>query len=174
LDSENIFTAELRKILTYKEELLTNVKNMLYCRTDDVERLQKVIANTKQQFADSLQQIKTLGKEKEQRQKELEDLRGAAKKLVDIVDPQEDGEVGERPLLERLLRVPQKVVKFLTEAPITCVSHALAFVKSFWPEAQLETFAQGVAAECTEEQFNEYLQEAQPVADQIVKSVLQD
>jgi hypothetical protein len=33
-------------------------------------------------------------------------------------------------------------------------------------------FAQGVAAEYTEEQFNEYLQEAQPVAEQIVKSVL--
>jgi hypothetical protein len=47
-------------------------------------------------------------------------------------------------------------------------------VKSFWPEAQLETFTQGVAAECTKEQFNEYLQEAQPVAEQIVKNVLQD
>jgi hypothetical protein len=41
-----------------------------------------------------------LGEEKEQRQKELEDLRGAAKKLVDMVDPQEDGKAGERPLLE--------------------------------------------------------------------------
>jgi hypothetical protein len=50
LNSENIFTAELRKILTYKEELLTDVKNMLYHHTDDVERLQKVIADTEQQF----------------------------------------------------------------------------------------------------------------------------
>jgi hypothetical protein len=72
-------------------------------------------------------------------------------------------------LLERFLGAPQKVVSFLTEAPAACVSHALAFVKSFWPEAQLETFAQGVAVECTEEQFNEYLQEAQPVAEQIIK-----
>jgi DNA-binding PucR family transcriptional regulator len=128
LDSKNIFTIELRKILTYKEELLTNVKNMLYRHTDDVERLQKVVADTKQQFADCLQQIKTLGEEKERRQKELEDLRGAAKKL---------GEAGERPLLERLLGAPQKVVKFLIEAPVACVSHALTFVKSFWPEAQL-------------------------------------
>jgi hypothetical protein len=48
LDSENIFTAELRKILTYKEELLTNMKNMLYRRTDDIERLQKVITDTEQ------------------------------------------------------------------------------------------------------------------------------
>jgi hypothetical protein len=77
-------------------------------------------------------------------------------------------------LLERLLGAPQKVVKFLAEAPVACVSHALAFAKSFWLEAQLETFAQGVAAECTEEQFNEYLQDAQPVAEQLVKSVLED
>jgi hypothetical protein len=81
LNSKNIFTAELRKILTYKEELLTDVKNMLYHRKDDVERLQKVIADTKQQVADCLQQIKTLDEEKEQRQKELEDLKGAARSL---------------------------------------------------------------------------------------------
>jgi hypothetical protein len=51
------------------------------------ERLQKVIANTEQQFIDCLQQIKTLGEEKEQRQKELEDLRRAAQQLIDMVDP---------------------------------------------------------------------------------------
>jgi hypothetical protein len=65
------------------------VKHRQYRHTDDVERLQKVIADTKQQFADCLQQIKTLVEEKEQRQKELEDLKGAAQKLVDMVDPQE-------------------------------------------------------------------------------------
>jgi hypothetical protein len=70
------------------------MKNMLYRHTDDVERLQKVIANTEQQFIDCLQQIKTLGEEKEQRQeeleprqKELEDFKGAAQQLVDMVDP---------------------------------------------------------------------------------------
>jgi hypothetical protein len=91
-----------------------------------------------------------------------------------MVDPPEEGEVGERPLVERLRGAPQKVVKFLSEAPVACVSHAIAFVKSFLPEAQLETFAQGVAAECTEDQFIEYLQEARPVAEQIVENVLQE
>jgi hypothetical protein len=41
------------------------VKNMLYRRTDDIEKLQKVIADTEKQFVDCLQQIKTLGEEKE-------------------------------------------------------------------------------------------------------------
>jgi hypothetical protein len=40
--------------------------------------------------------------------------------------------------------------------------------------ARLEIFAQGMAADCTEEQFDEYLREAQLVAEQIVQSVLQD
>jgi hypothetical protein len=91
-----------------------------------------------------------------------------------MVDPPEEGKADEQPLLERLLGVPERVVEFLMEAPVACVSHALAFVKSFWPEAPLGMFTQGVAAECTEEQFKTYLQEAQPVAEQIVQSVLQD
>jgi hypothetical protein len=174
LDSEKIFTTELRKILMCKEELLTDVKNLLYRRTDDIERLQKIIDDTEQQFADCLQQVKTLGEEKGRWEKELEILREATQTLVDMVDPVEEGKADKQPLLERLRGAPERVVKFLMNAPAACVSHALAFVKSFWPEAPLGVFAQGVAAECTEDQFKKYLQEAQPVAEQIVQSVLQD
>jgi hypothetical protein len=42
------------------------MKNMLYRRTDDVERLQKVIGDTERQFVDCLQQIKMLGEKDEQ------------------------------------------------------------------------------------------------------------
>jgi hypothetical protein len=145
------------------------VKNILYRRTDDVERLQKVIGDTERQFIDCLQQVKVLGEKDE-----LEDLRGAAQELVDMVDPPEEGEAGPQPLLERLREAPKKLLKFLSEAPVACVSNALAYVKSFVPNAQLGIFAQGMAADCTDEQFEEYLQEAQPVAEQIVHSVLQD
>jgi hypothetical protein len=147
---------------------------MLYRRTDDVERLQKVIGDTERHFVDYLQQIKTLGEKDEQQQKELGDLRGAAQELVDMVNPPEEGEVSPRPLLERLREAPKKVLKFLSEAPVACVSNALAYVKSFLPNAQLDIFAQGMAADCTDEQFDEYLREAQPVAERIVHTVLQD
>jgi hypothetical protein len=160
-------TTELRRNLISKEELLTDVKNLLYRRTDDVERLQKVIGDTERQFVDSLQRIKTLGEE-------LESIRGAARELVDVVDPPEEGEASPRPLLERLREAPKKVMKFLSEAPVTCVNNALAIVKSFLPSAKLEIFAQGMAADCTEEQFNRYLLEAQSVSEHIVQSVMQD
>jgi hypothetical protein len=150
-----------------KEELLTDVKNLLYRRTHDIERLQKVIGNTEQQFVDNLQRIKTLGEE-------LEGLRGAARELVDVVDPPNEGEANPQPLLECLRDAPKKVMKFLSEAPVTCVNNALAIVKSFLPSAQLEIFAQGMVADCTEEQFDRYLLEAQLVSERIVQSVMQD
>jgi hypothetical protein len=40
---------------------------MLNRRADEVEGLQKVMADTEKQFIDCLQQIKTLGEEKEKR-----------------------------------------------------------------------------------------------------------
>jgi hypothetical protein len=141
------------------------MKNLLYRRTDDVERLQKVIGDTEQQFIDSLQRIKTLGEE-------LKSIRGAARELVDVVDPPEEGEANPRPLLERLREAPKKVMKFLSEAPVTCVNNALAIMKSFLPSVKLEIFAQGMAADCTEEQFDRYLLEAQPVSELIVQSVM--
>jgi DNA repair exonuclease SbcCD ATPase subunit len=82
-----LIIAELKQLLSYKEGLLTDLKNMLYRYADEVEGLRKVVADTEKQFADCLQQIKTLGEEKEQRQKELNDLKTVAQELVEMVDP---------------------------------------------------------------------------------------
>jgi hypothetical protein len=92
-------------MLIYKEELLTDVNNLLYRRTDDVERLQKVIGDTERQFVDCLQQIKALGEKDEQRQKELEDLRGAARGLVEDPSRMCAEELGDDAALGRVKRI---------------------------------------------------------------------
>jgi hypothetical protein len=62
-----LIIAELKKLLDYKEGLLTDLKNMLYRRADEVKSLQKMMADMEKQLVDCLQQIKTLGEEKERR-----------------------------------------------------------------------------------------------------------
>jgi hypothetical protein len=141
---------------------------MLNRRADEVERLQKMIADTEKQFVDCLQQIKSLGEEKEQRQK------AAAQELVEMVDPREDNSEDEPPLLDRLRGAPQKILDFVTKAAATYVGHALSLVKSFWPRAQLEVLAGGVAADCTDEQFREYLEGNRPLAEKIVENMVQN
>jgi chromosome segregation ATPase len=171
----NLFIiAELKKLINYEEELLTDLKNMLYRRADEVENLRKVMADTEKQFVDCLQQVKTLGEEREQRQKELDDLKMAAQELVEMVDPREDGTEDGPPLLDRLRGAPQKILTFVTEAATTYVGHALGLVKSFWPKSRLEVLAEGAAADCTDENFREYLLEVRPVAEKIVGDMVQD
>jgi hypothetical protein len=147
---------------------------MLNRRVDEVENLQKMMADTEKQFVDCLQQIKTLGEEKGQCQKELDDLKAAAQELVEMVDPREDGAEDEPPLLDRLRGAPQKILSFVTEAATTYVGHALGLVKSFWPKARLEVLAGDTAVDCTDENFHEYLLEVRPVAEKIVESMVQD
>jgi hypothetical protein len=154
---------------------------MLYRRADEVEGLRKVMADTEKQLVDCLQQIKTMGEEKEQRQKELDDLKVAAQELVEMVDPQEDGAEDGQPLLDCLRGAPQKILNFVTEAATSYVGHALGLVKSFWPlvksfwpKARLEVLAEGAAADCSDENFREYLLEVRPVAEKIVGNMVQD
>jgi hypothetical protein len=54
------------------------------------------------------------------------------------------------------------------------VGHALGLVKSFWPKARLEVLTEGAAADCTDENFREYLLEVRPVAEKIVGNMVQD
>jgi hypothetical protein len=91
-----------------------------------------------------------------------------------MVDPREDGAEDEPPLLDRLRGAPQKILNFVTEAATTYVGHALGLVKSFWPKARLEVLAGGTVADCTDENFHEYLLEVRPVAEKIVESMVQD
>jgi hypothetical protein len=53
-----------------------------------------------------MQQIKSMAEEKELRQKQLEDLEGAAWVVVDMVDPSEEGVVDNRTILECLHEAP--------------------------------------------------------------------
>jgi hypothetical protein len=87
-----------------------------------------------------------------------------------VVDPPE-GVVDERSLLERLREAPQKILNFVAETGTTYISHTLGRIKSFWPQARLEVLAEGAAADCSEEKFCEYCQEAQPIAEKIRKSL---
>lgn len=147
----------------------------MYRRIDEVEKLQKVLQDTNKQFVKCMQTIKTLGEEKVARDKELEELKVAAQTIVDMVDPLEDETLAQRSLLEHLRDAPAKVSGFISEATKTYIAHTLALlVKSFWPKAQLECLAGGMAANCTEDQFEEYLKEVQPTTEKIVESLEQE
>jgi hypothetical protein len=51
------------------------------------------------------------------------------------------------------------------------VGHVLGLVKSYWPTTRLDALGKGAKADCTEEQFSQYLEEIAMVANQIMESL---
>ena len=74
-------------------------------------------------------------------------------------------------LANRLQKVPQKFAEYLAEASRNCVAQALGLVKSYWPRAKIGVLGDGMCSTCDHDQFVKFVEEAEPVADQIVKLI---
>ena len=104
----------------------------------------------------------------ESHQKELQELKKAAQAVVDLVDPVEDSSSN---LIGRLQNAPQKIASYLAETSKNYVAQDLGLVKSYWPSAKISLLGDGMCAKCDHGQFIKYVEEAEPVADQIVKMI---
>jgi hypothetical protein len=91
------------------------LKNLVYRHSDDVEKLIKALQDADMQLVECATQIQDMAAEKELKDKELEELKGVAQVVVDTVDPQEEGIISERMLLERLREDPQNNSGYISE-----------------------------------------------------------
>ena len=62
-------------------------------------------------------------------------------------------------------------LKFVSATTRQYVGHVLGLVKSYWPTTRLDALGKGAKADCTDEQFRQYVEETSVVANQIVESL---
>ena len=88
--------------------------------------------------------------------------------LVEIPEGNED-----EPLMlaGRHQKVPESFERYVSTTTRQYVGHVLGLVRSYWPRTPLDVLGQGAKAECTDDQFNQYLQETSAVADKIVETL---
>ena len=125
-------------------------------------------------MAIALQQLKDLSKSWDLMQRELEelrDLKDAAQVVADIVEIPEGNKDEPLTLAGRLRKVPGAFERFVSTITRQYVGHVLRLVKSYWPSTRLDALGKGAKADCTDEQFHQYLAETSTVADQIVESL---
>ena len=102
---------------------------------------------------------------------ELRKVRDATLEVAEAMEiPQKDGDE-LLTLAGRLRRVPGAFERFVSTITRQYVGHVLGLVKSYWPTTRLDVLGQGAKAECTDDQFRQYLAETSRVADQIVESL---
>ena len=74
-------------------------------------------------------------------------------------------------LADRLQRAPQMFAEYLAETSRNCIAQALRLVKSYWPRAKIDVLGDGMCSTCDHDQFVKFVEEVEPVADQIVKLI---
>jgi len=141
----------------------------MYRNTDEIKKLKKIKADSNQEMATVLQQLKTLSESRDLMEQELEELRDvkdAAQDVAGLVEIPEGNEDEPLTLAGRL----RKVLESSTTTR-QYVGHVLGLVKSYWPCTPLDLLGQGAKADCTDDQFNQYLQETSVVAEKIVETL---
>ena len=75
-------------------------------------------------------------------------------------------------LAGKLRKVPEAFERYVSTTTHQYVGHVLGLVKSYWPTTRLDALGKGAKADCTDEQFRQYLEETSVVANQIVESLI--
>ena len=154
--------------------MVLDLKILMYRNTDEIEKLKKIKEDSDREAATVLQQLKTLSESRDSMQRELVDLkevRDAALEVAEAMDiPVRDGDE-PLTLVGRLRKVPRAFERFVSTITRQYVGHVLGLVKSYWPTTRLDALGKGARADCTEDQFHQYVEETSVVANQILESL---
>jgi hypothetical protein len=71
------------------------------------------------------------------------------------------------PLVDRLREAPSRLVTYVKHLARSIPKQVLAFMMSYFPKAPVEVVAGGVAANCTDDQYAELLEQMAPIAEQV-------
>ena len=167
LRSSCTFT-ELKSLLVKKDELVTNLTNIMYRHSDAVEKLSKIQADSDKQMVENMKQIRDLTADRDLKAQQLADLEAVAQVVIGMVE--EEG-AGGKTLVERLREAPQRITSFLSDTSREYLSHALGLVRSFLPSVNLALIGDGVAVGYSGEKFSEYVEEMKPIADKVINGL---
>jgi hypothetical protein len=76
------------------------------------------------------------------------------------------------PLVDRLKEAPSRLAAYMNHLAKSIPNQVLAFMKSYFPKAPVDVVAcglaaNGLAANCTDEQYAELLEQMAPIAEQV-------
>jgi hypothetical protein len=71
------------------------------------------------------------------------------------------------PLVDRLKEAPSRLAAYVKHLAKSIPNQVLAFMKSYFSKAPVDVVAGGLAANCTDEQYAELLEQMAPIAEQV-------
>jgi hypothetical protein len=101
---------------------------------------------------------------------QLKDLEEAAVPITRLLVPHTGGPK-IAPLLDRLREAPSRLATYVKHLAKSIPNQVLAFMKSYFPKAPVDVVTGGLAANCTDEQYAELLEQMAPIAEQVAEKL---
>jgi hypothetical protein len=108
---------------------------------------------------------------------DCEKLRGQLKELEEAVLPiarllvPHPGGPKIAPLVDRLKEAPGRLATYMKHLAKSIPNQVLAYMKSYFPKAPVDVVAGGLAANCTDDQYKELLEQMAPITEQVAEKL---
>jgi hypothetical protein len=100
---------------------------------------------------------------------QLKELEEAALPIARLLVPHPGGPK-IAPLMDQLKEATNRLAAYVKHLAKSIPNHVLAFMKSYFPKAPVVVTG-GVAANCTDEQYAELLEQMAPIAEQVAEKL---
>jgi hypothetical protein len=162
VDIKNLFYREkdAREVLEYDYKQLAHECNM---------HMELQIASDCD-LVNCYKSLQKLNEDCEKLRGQLKELEEAALPIARLLVPHPGGPK-IAPLVDRLKEAPGRLATYVKHLAKSILNQVLEFMKSYFPKAPMEVVAGGLAANCTNEQYIELLEQMAPIAEQVAEKL---
>jgi hypothetical protein len=162
VDMKNLFYREKdsHEVLKYDYKQLAHECNM---------HMELRIASDRD-LVNCYKSLQKLGEDCKKLRGQLKELEEAALPIARLLVPHPDGPT-ITPLVDRLIEAPGRLTTYIKHLAKSIPNQLLAYIKSYFPKAPVDVVAGGLAANCTDEQYAELLEQMAPIAEQVAEKL---
>jgi septal ring factor EnvC (AmiA/AmiB activator) len=162
VDMKNLFDREkdAREVLEYDYKQLAHE-----CNT----HMELRIASDRD-LVNCYKSLQKLNGDCERLRGQLKELEEAALSIARLLVPH-PGEPKIAPLVDRLKEAPRRLTTYVKHLAKSIPIQVLAYMKSYFPKAPVDVVAGELAANCTDDQYKELLEQMAVIAEQVLEKL---
>jgi hypothetical protein len=112
--------------------------------------------------------LQKLNEDCEKLRGQLKELEEAALPIARLLVPHSGGPK-IAPLVDRLKEAPGLLAAYVKHLVKSIPNQVLVYMKSYFPKASVDVVTGGLAANCSDDQYKELLEQMAPIAEQVTK-----
>jgi predicted nucleic acid-binding Zn-ribbon protein len=159
------------KNLFYREQEARQVLELAYKELAyECEKHMELRIASDRDLVNCYKSLQKLNEDCEKLRAELEELEEAALPITRLLVPHPGGPK-IAPLVDRLMEASSRLAAYVKHLAKSIPNQVLAFMKTYFPNAPVGVVAGGLAANCTDEQYAELLEQMAPIAEQVAEKL---